>query len=167
MMISAARDGVTGLGILFLWIIGHFCGKVKGQKNAKFLSFAFIHHKVFAPDCPQLSSLECAENFALRALTKVSQCPLFQLSLAMAIESTQSSAVTPATAPEADKNQEPLVSMDIEDFEAIAVDDDVALPASNELANKKVAVRRKIEMYWEIRKLREQLGDFGETDFDF
>ena len=27
--------------------------------------------------------------------------------------------------------------------------------------------RRKIEMYWEKKRLQEQLGDFGEIDFDF
>ncbi len=68
---------------------------------------------------------------------------------------------------EENKNEDSLATLDMEDFDATANEDDLALPTENDLANKKLAVRRKIEMYWEKKRLQEQLGDFGEIDFDF
>lgn len=85
----------------------------------------------------------------------------------MAIETLQSSTDTTLSEAEADKTPESLSSIDIEDFDASANEDDLALPAENELVNNKVAVRRKIELYWEKKRLQEQLGDLGEIDFDF
>jgi hypothetical protein len=85
----------------------------------------------------------------------------------MAIETSQSPADTALSEPDADRTPESLSPIDMEDFDASANEDDLALPAEDELANKKVAVRRKIEMYWEKKRLQEQLGDFGEIDFDF
>ena len=69
--------------------------------------------------------------------------------------------------PETDQNKESSVSIDIEDFDGNGNEDDLALPSEEELGNSKLAVRRKIELYWEKRRLREQLGDFVEIDFDF
>jgi hypothetical protein len=85
----------------------------------------------------------------------------------MANETLQSPANTEKSEPATDKNSESLASIDMEDFDASANEDDLALPSENDLVNNKVAVRRKIEMYWEKKRLQEQLGDFGEIDFDF
>lgn len=68
---------------------------------------------------------------------------------------------------EADKNQDALAPADMEEFDSNNNDDELALPLENELVNKRVVVRRKIEMYWEKKRLQEQLGDLGEFDFDF
>lgn len=64
-------------------------------------------------------------------------------------------------------NEDSLTTIDMEEFDATANDDDLALPTENDLVNKKLVVRRKIELYWEKKRLQEQLGDFGEIDFDF
>lgn len=64
----------------------------------------------------------------------------------------------------ADKTEESLHAIDLEGIDMS--DDDLILPPEGELA-KKVVVRRKIEMYWEKKRLQEQIGDFGEIDFDF
>lgn len=64
----------------------------------------------------------------------------------------------------ADKNPEPQSSVDLEEFEG--TEDDLLLPPEADLA-KKVAVRRKIEMYWEKKRLREQIGELNEIDLDF
>lgn len=82
----------------------------------------------------------------------------------MARESSLSlkDATTPEN--EADKSKESQHPIDMEEFDV--TDDELILPLVGELA-KKVVVRRKIEMYWEKKKLQEQIGDFGEIDFDF
>jgi hypothetical protein len=82
----------------------------------------------------------------------------------MARESSLSpkDATTPEN--EADKNKESQHPIDMEEFDV--TDDELILPLVGELA-KKVVVRRKIEMYWEKKRLQEQIGDFGEIDFDF
>jgi len=85
----------------------------------------------------------------------------------MAIETLQSPTDAALSEPGAEKNPESLLPIDMEDLDASATEDDLVLPSENELANNKVAVRRKIEMYWEKKRLQEQLGDFGEIDFDF
>lgn len=85
----------------------------------------------------------------------------------MAIETLQSPTNTAKSELVADKNPKSLSSIDMEDFDASANEDDLALLPENEPANNKVAVRRKIELYWEKKRLREELGDFGEIDFDF
>jgi hypothetical protein len=84
----------------------------------------------------------------------------------MAIESLQSPEDS-TLEPDAGKNPEFLSPIDMEDFDVNSNEDDLVLPAEDGLANKKVAVRRKIEMYWEKKRLQDQLGDFGEIDFDF
>jgi hypothetical protein len=85
----------------------------------------------------------------------------------MAIETLQAPASAAKPESAADNNPEALSSIDMEEFDASAGEDDLALPSENELINNKVAVRRKIELYWEKKRLQEQLGDFGEIDFDF
>lgn len=68
--------------------------------------------------------------------------------------------------PEADKNKHES-DIDIEDFDLNLIEDYTAFPTENEEAVKKMAARRKIEMYWEKKRLKEQLGDFEDVDFDF
>lgn len=82
----------------------------------------------------------------------------------MAQETSQPPKDTTPPEAETDNSKEALSPIDLEDFEI--AEDDLALPPEAELA-KKVAVRRKIEMYWEKKRLREQIGDLGEIDFDF
>jgi hypothetical protein len=43
----------------------------------------------------------------------------------------------------------------------------VSLAAENEKENIRRDARRKIEIYWEKRRLREQFDDFDESEFDF
>ncbi|MFU8788396.1 MAG: PA3496 family putative envelope integrity protein [Methylobacter sp.] len=45
--------------------------------------------------------------------------------------------------------------------------DYIALPSESESAAKKMAARRKIELYWEKKRLQEQLGEFYDEDIDF
>lgn len=45
--------------------------------------------------------------------------------------------------------------------------DYITLPSESESAAKKMAARRKIELYWEKKRLQEQLGDFYDEDIDF
>ncbi|PPC91659.1 MAG: hypothetical protein CTY34_03035 [Methylobacter sp.] len=52
-----------------------------------------------------------------------------------------------------------------EDFEMS--DDFINFPTESEKAAKKMAARRKIEMYWEKKRLQEQLGDLDDLDLDF
>lgn len=62
-------------------------------------------------------------------------------------------------------NKEPSKNdIDLDGDEFDLGDDFIALPNENETAEKKSNARRKIEMYWEKKQLREQLGDI---DFDF
>ncbi|MSS75675.1 MAG: hypothetical protein EXR90_01945 [Methyloglobulus sp.] len=85
----------------------------------------------------------------------------------MTIETLQVPASTAKSEPAADKNPELLSTIDMEDIDASAGEDDLAFPPESDLTNNKVAVRRKIELHWEKKRLQEQLGDFGEIDFDF
>lgn len=43
----------------------------------------------------------------------------------------------------------------------------VSLSDESEKENIRRDARRKIEIYWEKRRLREQLEDFDESEFDF
>lgn len=52
-----------------------------------------------------------------------------------------------------------------EDFEIN--DEYINFPTENDKAAKKMAARRKIEMYWEKKRLQEQLGDLDDLDLDF
>ena len=67
----------------------------------------------------------------------------------------------------ADKNKEALSPLDIEDDDVNATEDDLTLSLQDPLATTKLVARRKIEMYWEKRRLQEQLGDFDDADLDF
>ncbi len=64
----------------------------------------------------------------------------------------------------ADKSKDE-VDLDIEGFDL--GNEYVALPSESERAAKKLAARRKIELYWEKKRLQEQLGDFTDEDIDF
>jgi hypothetical protein len=68
--------------------------------------------------------------------------------------------------PEVDNNKHES-DADIEDLDLHLIDEYAAFPNENEKALKKMAARRKIEMYWEKKRLKEQLGDFDDLDFDF
>jgi hypothetical protein len=86
----------------------------------------------------------------------------------MTAEPSHSATDNPSTAkPETEKTNETHAPVDLDDFEVNASEDDLGLPLEEELANKKLAARRKIEMHWEKKRLQEQLGDLEEIDFDF
>jgi len=69
--------------------------------------------------------------------------------------------------PEPEKTNDAIAPVDLDDFEINAAEDDLGLPSEDEIANKKLAARRKIEMHWEKKRLQEQLGDLDDIDFDF
>ncbi|MDO9168048.1 MAG: hypothetical protein Q7U18_02980 [Methylobacter sp.] len=62
-----------------------------------------------------------------------------------------------------DKNKDDL---DIEIFDLSLNNEYIALPNESEKAAKKMAARRKIELYWEKKRLQEQLGDLYGDDLD-
>ncbi|WP_432746107.1 hypothetical protein ABXJ76_08745 [Methylobacter sp. G7] len=62
-----------------------------------------------------------------------------------------------------DKNKDDL---DIEIFDLGLSNEYIALPNESEKAAKKMAARRKIELYWEKKRLQEQLGDLYGDDLD-
>jgi hypothetical protein len=66
----------------------------------------------------------------------------------------------------ADKTKDEA-DLDIDGFDLGLGNEYVALPSESEKAAKKLAARRKIELYWEKKRLQEQLGDFSDEDFDF
>ncbi|CAA9891104.1 conserved hypothetical protein [Candidatus Methylobacter favarea] len=66
-----------------------------------------------------------------------------------------------------DDNSKDDVEIDIEEFDLSLNDEDITLPQENDRGVKKMAARRKIEMYWEKKRLQEQLSDFDELDLDF
>ena len=54
-----------------------------------------------------------------------------------------------------------------EGFDLGSSTDYITLPNESERAAKKMAARRKIELYWERKRLQEQLGEFYDEDIDF
>jgi hypothetical protein len=66
----------------------------------------------------------------------------------------------------ADKNKDEA-DLDIDGFDLGLGNEYIALPSEAENAAKKLAARRKIELYWEKKRLQEQLGDFSDEDIDF
>ncbi len=66
----------------------------------------------------------------------------------------------------ADKSKDD-VDLDAEGFDLGLSSEYITLPNESERAAKKMAARRKIELYWEKKRLKEQLGDFDEDDLDF
>lgn len=86
----------------------------------------------------------------------------------MTAEPSLQTTSSPSTVkPEAEKSNEAIAPVDLDDFDINASEDDLGLPLEDEMANKKLVARRKIEMYWEKKRLQEQLGDLDEVDFDF
>lgn len=67
---------------------------------------------------------------------------------------------------DADKNKDE-VDLDVEGFDLGLSSEYITLPSESERAAKKVAARRKIELYWEKKRLQEQVGDFNDEDLDF
>ena len=84
----------------------------------------------------------------------------------MAKEASPSVPDKGVTEPEVDKTKQES-DLDIEEFDLNLIDEYIAFPSENEKAVKKMATRRKIEMYWEKKRLREQLGEFDDSDIDF
>ncbi|MGZ5050548.1 MAG: PA3496 family putative envelope integrity protein [Methylobacter sp.] len=79
-----------------------------------------------------------------------------------------SKSVSDKSTPEAgiDKSKDD-VDLDMEGFDLGMSSEYMSLPNESERAAKKMAARRKIELYWEKKRLQEQLGDFDEDDLDF
>lgn len=71
----------------------------------------------------------------------------------------------PVTESEASSDAKGEIDLDIEDFDLS--EDYIMMPAENDKVAKKMAARRKIEMYWEKKRLKEQLGEFDDFDLDF
>ncbi|MGZ8185508.1 MAG: PA3496 family putative envelope integrity protein [Methylobacter sp.] len=90
----------------------------------------------------------------------------YKVGLTMTKKSSKSVIDKSAPKPEDDKNKDEI-ELDIEEFDLSVNDEYITLPNENERAAKKMAARRKIEMYWEKKRLQEQLGDFDELDLDF
>jgi len=68
--------------------------------------------------------------------------------------------------PESEANEpKGEIDLDIEDFDLS--EDYIMMPVENDKVAKKMAARRKIEMYWEKKRLKEQLGEFDDFDLDF
>jgi sporulation-control protein spo0M len=65
-----------------------------------------------------------------------------------------------------DKNKDEI-DQDIEAIDLSLSSEYITFPDESEVAAKKMAARRKIEMYWEKKRLQEQLGDFEDFDLDF
>lgn len=84
----------------------------------------------------------------------------------MAKEASPSVSDKVVTEPEVDKTKHEA-DIDIEEFDLNLIDEYIAFPSESEKAVKKMAARRKIEMYWEKKRLREQLGEFDDTELDF
>lgn len=83
------------------------------------------------------------------------------------IMAKDSKKLTSASEPDNDTNKEGFTPIDLEDLDSNGGDEDLSLSLEDRLATKKMAARRKIEMYWEKKRLKEQLGDFEEFDLDF
>jgi hypothetical protein len=66
-----------------------------------------------------------------------------------------------------EKTSDSNAPVDLDDIDLSSSEEDTGLSLDDELANKKLVARRKIEMYWEKKRLQEQLGDLEEVDFDF
>jgi hypothetical protein len=66
----------------------------------------------------------------------------------------------------AEKNKDEA-DLDSDGFDLGLGNEYIALPSESEKAAKKLAARRKIELYWEKKRLQEQLGDFSDEDIDF
>jgi hypothetical protein len=66
----------------------------------------------------------------------------------------------------ADKTKDEA-DLDVDGFDLGLGNEYIALPSESEKAAKKLAARRKIELYWEKKRLQEQLGDFSDEDIDF
>lgn len=88
-------------------------------------------------------------------------CYLF-FSTAMTTESAK-----PASTAEVEPKNKEALALDIDDDDGNTSEEDLSLSVEDQLATDKLAARRKIEMYWEKRRLKEQLGDFDDADLDF
>jgi hypothetical protein len=80
------------------------------------------------------------------------------------MSASQSVSNKSASGEDARKNKDE-VALDSESFDL--GDEYITVPTESERAAKKVAARKKIELYWEKKRLQEQLGDFSDEDLDF
>lgn len=78
-----------------------------------------------------------------------------------------SKSVSDKSTPEAGIDKKDDVDLDMEGFDLGLSSEYMSLPNESERAAKKMAARRKIELYWEKKRLQEQLGDFDDDDLDF
>ena len=84
----------------------------------------------------------------------------------MAKEESPSVPEKAVSEPEAEKSKREA-DIDIEDFDLNMIDEYITFPSENDNAVKKMAARRKIEMYWEKKRLKDQLGELDDADLDF
>ncbi|MGR8940082.1 MAG: PA3496 family putative envelope integrity protein [Gammaproteobacteria bacterium] len=85
----------------------------------------------------------------------------------MTKDTLPSAADKPKSEPEIESKGKHDADIEIEDYDLQLIDEYISFPTEDEKAVKKMAARRKIEMYWEKKRLREQLGDFDEDELDF
>jgi hypothetical protein len=79
-----------------------------------------------------------------------------------------SKSVLDKSVPEVSANKDKdEVDLDIEGLDLGLSGEYITLPNESERSAKKMAARRKIELYWEKKRLQEQLGDFYDEDIDF
>lgn len=84
--------------------------------------------------------------------------------MTMKVSKSVSDKSTPEVGGDKSKDE---VDLDIEGFDLGLSSEYITLPNESERAAKKMAARRKIELYWEKKRLQEQLGDFYDEDLDF
>lgn len=84
----------------------------------------------------------------------------------MAKKISKSVSDKPIPDSDVDKNKDEI-DLDIEGIDLNLSSEYITFPNESEKAAKKMAARRKIEMYWEKKRLQEQLGDFEDSDLDF
>lgn len=84
----------------------------------------------------------------------------------MTKEASPTALNKPNIEPEADAHKHES-DADSDDIDLNLMDEYTVYPNETEKALRKMAARRKIEMYWEKKRLKEQLGDFEDFDLDF
>jgi hypothetical protein len=57
--------------------------------------------------------------------------------------------------------------LDFDDEDAVDDSDELLVEKKANPSYDKVDARRKIELYWEKRRLKEQIGDIDDFDLDF
>lgn len=78
-----------------------------------------------------------------------------------------SKSVSDKSTSEVNEKKDEVDLVDMESFDLGLGGEYMSLPNESEKAAKKMAARRKIELYWEKKRLQEQLGDYYDEDIDF